>query len=150
MDRVAVVALGLVLCSLSLAARPIHAQTEAAELAALKLSQACAESAATFWHRFGYDQSKPPAKGTSDLWSYQSHYNRELKRCLISIRLTTILPTGTVNSSEEIADAIEAGEPLAALHRTTNPAGSQHLMRGNQRIDDNESNLAWFQALMTR
>lgn len=123
------------------------------ELTSLRLSRECQDAAASFWHRQGYDRPDPPAKGTSENWGYQSHYNSEQKRCFILVDLTTILPSGGTSNHQEIFDAIEGGYPLATQHRQRDASVLEEhvtLMRGNTGIDVNAANLAWFEGFMTK
>jgi hypothetical protein len=121
-----------------------------AALSAMKVSAACADAAATFWHRYGYDKPSKPTPGQSETWSYASHYNHELEKCLVATRLTTILPSGTIVFTEEIADAIEGGEPIASLTTRSPDDRVIALIRSNRQIDPTPDNLAWYKGLMTK
>jgi hypothetical protein len=119
------------------------------ELAALQLSRVCADAADVFWKRFGYDKpSKPEKDQLSVVFSYQSHYNREIKKCLISIRSSTIYQNGRITQFEEIADAVEAGEPLASVLKEGDQILS--MTRNNRMTQPTPANLAWLAGLMAK
>jgi hypothetical protein len=71
-----------------------------------------------------------------------------LKKCLISVRYAKTPTVGVATVTEDIADAVEAGEPIASLH-TRRDVGPAFLTRANRRIAMSFENLAWFKALMT-
>jgi hypothetical protein len=137
--------LGVIL--VAAAARP-HAQARSNE-EALKLSQACADSAASFWHRHGYDKASKSGPGEQDFWSYASHYNRGLSKCLVAVRLKKILPSHATVFHEVIGDAIEGGEPIAWI-QTVSDKPIVFLNRGHENIKATPWNLAWYRGLMTQ
>jgi hypothetical protein len=125
-----------------------------AELAAMRLSKECQDSAAAFWHREGYDRPTPAAKNVTENRGYQSHYNVETKRCLILVDLTTIQASGVTTKHQEVFDAIEGGAPLATLHKSnTFSLGGREFVdvsRGNQALESNVANIEWFEGLMKK
>ena len=57
---------------------PQKSPTDAERLAALQLSQACRDAGDKFWQRGGYaNQGVMP--------DYQTHYNRQVSKCLVRI-----------------------------------------------------------------
>jgi hypothetical protein len=124
-----------------------------AEVAALQLSQMCSTAAEAFWRRGGYDHPSTPAKGTSETWGYQSHYNTERKRCFVLVDLLTQLPSGGSTQHQEVFNAIEGGEPLAILNVHKSAAVDApriDLLKANTRIPSTPENLEWFRGLMSK
>lgn len=85
--------------------------------------------------------------------SYTSHYNRELKRCLISIKFVTLYdkPELANITMEEVFDTIEQVQ-LASLHVRDQ---STMLLRGTESgtlnlIPATPESIAWFRGLMTK
>ncbi len=124
-----------------------------AEVAALQLSQTCSTAAEAFWRR-GYDHPSPPAKDTTETWSYQSHYNSEQKRCFVLVDLQMRLPSGSSTQHQEVFDAIEGGESLAILNihqlEIAGAAPDTQLLKANARIPVTSENLEWFRGLMSK
>jgi hypothetical protein len=77
----------LALCAACKASSPAQSQTPAqrqvvqpqsdanADLAALRLSEACADVAEKYWKRGGYDKPTPSSGGAGEMRYYTSHYN---------------------------------------------------------------------------
>jgi hypothetical protein len=63
---------------------PMSTKTADEAVNAMRVSSACADAAEKAWHIGGYDK---PSGDT--VFAHSSHYNRELKRCLILITDTT-------------------------------------------------------------
>jgi hypothetical protein len=123
--------------------------TDQREIVALQLSRACADAADVFWKRFGYDKpSKPESDQVSVVFSYQSHYNREMKKCLISIRASTIYRNGRLQLLEEVADAVEAGEPLSSVLKENDKVLT--MVKNSRQAEPTPENLAWFAGLMLK
>lgn len=115
-------------------------------LNAMRVSSACADAAEKVWKINGDD--KPSA---DVIVAHSSHYNRELKRCLILITTTTIdAKAKTMSVSEDVFDAIEQLE-LGSLFTT---GAIQWLNRFDgatlARIPNTADNLAWFRNLMLK
>src|SRR5262245_2497953 len=130
-------------------------RNEAAEVAALQLSQMCATAAENFWHRGGYDRPSSPAKGTTERWFYQSHYNTEQKRCFIRAHSAVLRLTGSSTDHQEVFDAIEGGEPFAILNVDETMGASPDtkeitLLRASASTTPTPENLEWFRGLMSR
>jgi hypothetical protein len=130
-------------------------RNEAAEVAALQLSQVCATAADTFWRRGGYDRPSQPAKDTTVKWSYQSHYSTERKRCFIRVDSAVLRQSGSATSHQEVFDAIEGGEPLAILNVDEAMGASPDTREIDLRKADavtppTPENLEWFRGLMSR
>src|SRR5262245_10217220 len=113
LGSIRVVALAvMVLCSACSAPAPGAAEAQAGtdastDLAALKLSEACADAAEKFWRRRDYDKPTPPAPGIVENWSYTSHYNTRTKKCYVTTQLFTHLPSGAQSTLEDTSDAAE-------------------------------------------
>src|SRR5262245_19645849 len=134
------------------AATQVH-RNEAAELAALQLSQVCATAADTFWRR--YDRPSQPAKDATVKWSYQSHYSPEQKRCFIRVDSAVLRQSGSATNHQEVFDAIEGGAPLAILNVDEAMGASPDTKEIDLRKADavttpTPENLEWFRGLMSR
>jgi hypothetical protein len=114
----------------------------------LRLSQTCATAADAFWHRGGYEHPPAPVKGWTENWTYQSHYNTELKRCFVLVEVVTHSPSDSMQN-QEVFDAIESGESLASMNVVVSTART-YLLKANTRITATPENLAWFHGLMTK
>jgi hypothetical protein len=133
-------------------AKPLTKAEDEAAVAARRVSSECADAAEKAWRIGGYDKPEKKA-GETRLYSHSSHYNRELKRCLIKITSTTLYTEeGTTSSSEEVWDAIEQ-KPIGSLFTAKNkvvllnkgtPDG------GFQMIENTPTNMAWFRDLMNK
>jgi hypothetical protein len=124
-----------------------------AEVAALQLSQMCSTAAGTYWTRNGYDHPSTPAKGTSETYGYQSHYNTEQKRCFVLVEIVTQLPSGASSQHQEVFDAIEGGQPLAIFHVTklgVTDSPRIDLLKAKARIPSTPENIEWFRGLMSK
>jgi hypothetical protein len=73
----------------------------AADLAALKLSEACAEEAEKYWQRGGFGSNGPTTV------TYTSHYNTRTKKCYVSLQVFSTMPNGARSILEKIDDPIE-------------------------------------------
>jgi len=115
----------------------------------------CAVSAGQFWHRNGFDKPSADPSTASVDWSYENHYNSELHRCFIAVRLQTVFANGTVARSTEVSDADgSAGQPLATLTTRASEISSEPqviaLVKDGQRLPPTPENVAWFHALMSK
>jgi hypothetical protein len=123
-----------------------------ADVSALQLSQMCATRSDTFWHGNGYDQPARPAAGTSEIWSHQSHYNAEQKRCFVRVSFLT-MQGGSSTQHQEVFDAFEGGEPVGVEHIHTvagAAAPDTTLHKANAAIPPTPENLEWFHGLMSK
>lgn len=79
------------------------------DLARLQMSEMCAAAAQRIWKEDGYDER------TNGYWSYTTHYNRRLRRCLIhksqgSMDLKTLTSTiDDVFERVQVAGATNSG-----------------------------------------
>jgi hypothetical protein len=121
---------------------------------ALSLAAQCAAAAGQFWHRNGFDKPGGKASNANVDWSYENHYNNELGRCLIAVRLRSTLPNGSIAASTEISDAETGAQPMATLTtRASETAADPQvvaLIKNGQRLPPTAENLAWFHGLMTK
>jgi hypothetical protein len=67
---------------------------------------------------------------------------------LISIRALTIYQSGRITQLEEIADAVEAGEPLVSVLKEGDKVLT--MTRNSRMAQPTPENLAWFAGLMVR
>lgn len=120
-------------------------------LNAMKVSQARADAAQKSWKSGGYE--KPPANDT--LWAYSSHYNRELKRCLILVTSSKV-EGRTITDSGYVFDAIEQLElgSLWTKHNLDTRERTTDLVKFDgsvlRRVPDTPENLDWYRNLMLR
>jgi hypothetical protein len=115
----------------------------------------CAVAAGQFWHRNGFDKPSADPSTASVDWSYENHYNSELHRCFIAVRLQTVFANGSIARSTEVSDADGgAGQPLATLTTRASETSSEPqviaLVKDGQRLPVTPENLAWFHALMSK
>lgn len=128
---------------------PPQQESEAA-LVAMKVSQACAEAADRTFRAAGYDKhSNEP--GVSTIHTHSSHYNRELRRCLILVQSTTVTAQRSmISQMEEVFDAIERAQ-LGSLYTKGETRMLVKLEDGVLKsIPASAANLAWFRNLMLK
>jgi hypothetical protein len=137
----------IVLACMVVGQRTFAAQPQvSSSIPAMELSQVCSESAAIVWRASGHDNPKPEP-GREELRSYDSHYNRQLGRCLIATRVTIELPNGTATTFEQIADAVTPDRPLASMS-SRNDRTLPAITRAGQRLPDSIDNHSWYARLM--
>lgn len=118
LPRIAALGIGLAVafvCSACKASPPPPTVTQAAkeappqsdasaDLAALKLSEACADAADKYWHVAGFDvrASKP---GQS--MGMSNHYNTRTKKCYMSVQVVSQLANGTTLMMESVMDPVD-------------------------------------------
>jgi hypothetical protein len=115
----------------------------------------CAVAAGQFWHRNGFDKPSADPSTASVEWSYENHYNSELRRCFIAVRLQTVFANGSIARSTEVSDADDsARQPLAALTTRASEISADPeviaLVKSGKRLPPTPENLAWFHALMSK
>lgn len=127
----------------------------AIERARLELSELCATAADRFWKRSGNEEIRNRSKGNEfvgPVLSYTSHYNRELRRCLVMVTDRALRPVrnGLYNESHTVLYASEGSFIAEQTFTVPDDSAPTTAVRWGGVVPLNEQRPDAFKPLMER
>ena len=126
------------------------------ELKMLRLADECASAADRYWRRGDYRESA--TKFVLIDFSYSSHYNARMKRCLVAIYSRSVFISGGANLITDVFDALDSGtlsNPIATMTEfatdvSFNDGRVTQIVKAGKDVDVTVDEISWFRDLMTK